>query len=746
VKRRRKPQRKTQRKRRPKSASKLAARRLPVNGSAVAASAVGGDADPLADARIRPLLEGYCRLAGVKQAALAPDHSELKLPPVERPFFRDRETLRVAFSLDALERDPDAEIAVLGSPFLSQLIEAIRARAARRALGLIAPSSPPVPLSPRERGDQSGVDLPIPVRDGTAKPGATNAAVHPVGRLVARVVLRAGAGVEEAVIESDVYDLSAGARVSDDVAGAFQDLEAGRVKPADPSDAGKAAPVPAREPGDLLRLLLSHLQEKSAERVAARHAVAERDLALELARLDRYFESILKEQGDPEAIGTVTALAERRRTEEIRRSQVKAVVHPLQLIEAAVLMQRAEWQLESAHGRHATFNAQRSLSGESAWLLACAHCGRPPAALVICRHDHCGCDECSLRCSVCSEDFCADHGIAHCRVDEQPACDEHVRVCPSCRLQHCTAHEGICAEDGHTACSACLAPCGSCGRVVCNRHAEQSNAEAPKGSRRLCAACLKYCEGGTNEPVGVDEVTQCASCGKSVCTAHQAVCAVDGQVHCSQHLRRADTSRRLVCARHRAGCVEEPSVLFASDEVGACASCGKLVCPGHSAECVADGLRHCLTHLEPLHDATGSYGCVEHRKQCHVDGQAFSLEGVTLCPVCGKDACAQHRAACAHCGRQVCTADLGESRRCATCAQLAAIADPPEEVVTAARAVTGAGGPKASRAWRMARDRSHLVVEVDLGLRRKTVFTLRHGEHVPDSVVKHSLLGSKRRR
>src|SRR2546422_8968205 len=64
--------------------------------------------------------------------------------------------------------------------------------------------------------------------------------------------------------------------------------------------------------------------------------------------LDRYFESILKEQSDPEAIGSVTALAERRRTEEIRRSQVKAVVHPVQLIDATVLMQRAEWQLESA--------------------------------------------------------------------------------------------------------------------------------------------------------------------------------------------------------------------------------------------------------------------------------------------------------------------------------------------------------------------------------------------------------------
>src|SRR5207247_1454481 len=116
-----------------------------------------------------------------------------------------------------------------------------------------------------------------------------------------------------------------------------------------------------------------------------------------------YFESILTEQSDPEAVATVTALAERRRTEEIRRSQVKAIVHPLQLVEATVLMQRAEWQLESAHGRRATFSAQRSLSGESAWLLACPHCGRPPASLVICRHDHCGCDACTSRCSVCAE-------------------------------------------------------------------------------------------------------------------------------------------------------------------------------------------------------------------------------------------------------------------------------------------------------------------------------------------------------
>src|SRR6267378_240058 len=212
----------------------------------------------------------------------------------------------------------------------------------------------------------------------------------------------------------------------------------------------------------------------------------------------------------------------------------------------------------------------------------------------------------------------------------------------------------------------------------------QSGADAPKGSRRLCTQCLKYCEGGTNEPVGVDEVTECVTCGKSVCTAHQAVCAVDGQVHCSQHLRRTDKSRRLVCARHRAGCAEEAMAFFASDEV-------------------------------------------------------------EECPVCGKGACAEHRTACGYCGRQVCTADLPrQSRRCATCAQLAAVADPPDDVVTAARAVAGVG-PKPSRAWRVARDRRHIVVEIDLGFSRKAVFTLRHGTAVPESVVKHSLLGSKRR-
>jgi hypothetical protein len=173
----------------------------------------------------------------------------------------------------------------------------------------------------------------------------------------------------------------------------------------------------------------------------------------------------------------------------------------------------------------------------------------------------------------------------------------------------------------------------------------------------------------------VDEVAPCATCGKSVCTAHQAMCAVDEQVHCSPHLRRADRSRRLVCARHRSACAEEPAALFASDEVAAC-------------------------------------------------------------PICGRSTCELHRAACGYCGRSVCVAELSAESRCATCAQLAAVSDPPEAVVAAALAAAG-GEPQASRRWRIARDKSHVVVEVDLGRKRTAVVTLRHEGGVPDGVVHH---------
>ena len=544
-----------------------------------------------------PLLERYCKLAKVKLLPRGADLYELKLPLSERAHFGDRATVRVALSLEALERDPDAEMAVLGSPFLGALLEAIRTRAGRMSLGMM----PPKDAEGRRRTPNT--ELTVPIRDGTARRRKSQLATHTVGRLLARVVLRAGSVVEESVIESAVIDLATGTRADDQVTAQFADLETRRIKPADPGDVPDAVAVPARPPAEMLQLLLGDLRQQSAERVAARQAGAEQGVAVELERLDRYFASVLAGKTDPDEVRTITALHERRRAEEMRRHQVMAIVHPLQLVEARVLMQRVEWEIRSARGLSARFAAQRPIAGSATWILACPTCGRPPAELVVCVHEvltprpplrsgegereqgHCACDACATRCSVCAADFCADHGIAACRVDEKPACEQHARECPSCRMVHCTAHEGVCAEGEHRACSACLEACGSCGRTVCNRHAEQSRPDAPKGSRRLCAACLRHCEGGTNEPVGMDEVAQCASCGRSVCTAHQAVCAVDEQIQCSRHLRRADGSGRFVCEQHRAACVAEPEAVFAADEVSACPVCGETACAQHQAAC-----------------------------------------------------------------------------------------------------------------------------------------------------------------
>src|SRR6185437_4059786 len=82
--------------------------------------------EPLVDARIRPLLERYAAIAGAQLIDVAEALVELRLPKAERRWFRDRSELRIAFTLDALEREPEAEIAVVGSVFVDQLVTAIR--------------------------------------------------------------------------------------------------------------------------------------------------------------------------------------------------------------------------------------------------------------------------------------------------------------------------------------------------------------------------------------------------------------------------------------------------------------------------------------------------------------------------------------------------------------------------------------------------------------------------------------------
>lgn len=712
-------------------------------GSPVSASEAGFKIeppthDPLSDTRIRHLLARYAALAKATLTEVAPNLLELHVPAGDRPHFGRRDRILVAFSLESLESAPDAEMAVIGSAFVEQLLQAIRARGARLPLGLVAPTF---------SADATAATLNVPITNGSASAPSVRVARHAAGRLLARVLFRAGAVVEEHLVESGWFDLTTGAPLSGDLVECCAALEAGVATPVPASAAGEALISASKPVDELVALMLGDLQRRLADQVKRLGLDAERALAAELARVDGYYRSLLSD-GSLKAAErrTFTAEHERRAAEERRRHQVRAVVHPLQVVESELLVQRAEWMIATPKGRSGRFVAHRALSGRGMWSMSCPACASSVEKLVVCKENHIACGGCGLSCSVCTDEFCRSHGLAACHVDAAPACTEHSRTCVSCRRMHCTAHESECAEGGHLACTACLAACAICARAVCATHAVMTSAESPRGARRLCRECTVYCEGGRSEPVGRDEVERCASCERSVCSLHRAVCAIDQHVHCSTHLRRSDRSRRLVCETHRAACAYEPDAILASDEVGSCATCGAAACDQHAAACVEDGRRHCRTHLLPLKDRPGALACEAHHTVCHVDGVEFSLAGTKVCPVCQRRACAEHTKKCGNCGRSVCTTDWnGAGNKCATCGQLRAWDDPSDSALAAVIEARGGEKPSAKE-WKVARDATHSVIELSHGWTRRTVLAVRHGDNRAEHVMTHSALGSSRKR
>ncbi|MFN2567536.1 MAG: hypothetical protein ABR499_21280, partial [Gemmatimonadaceae bacterium] len=80
------------------------------------------DHDPLSDSRLRPLVERYASVAGAALEEVGPHVFELHVPEDDRCFFDDRDRVLLAFAVGALEQSPDAEMAVVGSPFVDQLL------------------------------------------------------------------------------------------------------------------------------------------------------------------------------------------------------------------------------------------------------------------------------------------------------------------------------------------------------------------------------------------------------------------------------------------------------------------------------------------------------------------------------------------------------------------------------------------------------------------------------------------------
>lgn len=695
--------------------------------------------EPLVDPRIRPLLERYVSAVDAELTEIGQGLVELRLPAAEREWFQDRSSLRIAFTLDALESDPEAEIAVVGSTLVEQLVAAIRARGSRLSHG---------PLKPEHEPDATAAELRIPITNGSASAPRVDVAWHRIVRLIARVVVRAGGEVEEHLLESDFFDATTGIAVPAEVAAQCGTRAAG----AGARGTRSSPRAPSRSTPDLISLGVAALQRSFQPKVARLRQEAARKLREELERIDGYYASLLsdaprREEGDvaeSAARRAVEAEHARRRAEEERRHQVRVIVHPVQLVECELLVQRAKWNVASPRGVHAQLVAERWLNGAGDWSLACPHCAAPnPATLSLCTSAHLACDACGATCGVCAESFCRDHGVGACHVDGRPACAEHARTCSSCQQSYCTEHEAICADGDHAACSACVMECVLCGRSVCAEHAATTAATSPHGERRLCGECVRACEGGSSEPVGADEVTRCTSCEKLVCESHRSACDVDQSVHCSKHLRPTDGTRRLVCENHRDECVLEPGVVFATDEVEACATCGRHVCGEHSNACAEDGQLHCDEDLLKLRNEPGKFLCRGHASVCHVDKGAYRAGDTEQCPVCDKAACKNHLRSCTSCGRTVCVRDFDATQSwCITCARMRELTDPPETLLAAVTAAVGRR-PTPKR-WRSARDATHTVVEVDLGWRKRLVLAVRHDSNAASTGLIHTAMGAQK--
>lgn len=640
--------------------------------------------EPLVDARIRPLLESYVAIVGAQLTTIADGLVELNVPEREQQWFQDRERIRIAFTLDALDRDPAAEIAVAGSPFTEQLITAIRARGSRVSHGQ---------LRPEHAADAATAELRIPITNGRARAVKVDVAWHRVVRLLARIVVRGGSEVEEHLLESGYIDATTGAPVPAELAAQVGALNSARANAAAERKRKRAATpphAPSRPTPDLVSLAMTDLRTSLDAKVQRLREQARRKLQDELERLDSYYASLLADSG-PRGEGETQTAAQRaiaaeharRRAEEERRHQVRAIVHPVQLTECELLVQRAHWELIGKDEARTSLIAERWLNGAGDWSLACPSCGATTmASLSLCKSGHVACDNCASTCGACGEEFCRTHGVAACHVDGRPTCEADARTCSTCGEPYCAAHEATCTDGDHAACAACVAPCAICSRFVCTEHAILTEASAPRGARRLCTECVRTCAGGTSELVGADEVARCATCDEYVC----------------EH---------------------------------------------HSVPCIEDGAEHCREHMLKLRREPGKLVCREHGAICHVDHGAYRIRETQECPVCGKMACKLHHATCGWCGRSVCVHDIhGTAGRCRTCLQLRVSEELSASIVDAV--VAALQLRSASARWKTARDAVHTVVEVELGWTRRVVLLVRHGDTVATVGRTHSALKSRK--
>jgi hypothetical protein len=682
------------------------------------------DCSELVDRDLLSLIADYAKLSGARLNFIEADLIKLEIAPPDARFFGNSREHLLALTINAVERHQTAELPVIGSSFWNQLTMAIRARGHRHIGGVVPITAGGADQSPD-----------IVVSDAQVELVAARREHRRIAIVSAKISLSAGTHVEEELVSSDAIDLTTALPIGKEIGIGFKDLQ-----PVNSIDGVAVAEV--GDSAKLIARMIDGFEREIQHRVSTLQGSASRQLQQELTRIDQYYARLKNEVKDESGAGSAALKAidhehERRRTEETRRHGVRAEIEPVQLLECGIVAETVKWKITGRNGVSTTLVAHRYLSGYGQWDITCPKCGQKPENLCVCRDGHVVGIECSRICSVCHDHFCSEHGYAACAVDGEPVCAQHAEICHSCDRPYCSGHEVACAAGGHLACATCVQLCALCATTVCVKHAIRSGDAAPRGMRILCEDCVVYCEGGTSEPIGRDEATQCHTCANYICERHQVFCVVDNHPHCSKHLRKTDKSRRFVCEAHRAQCDDEPSVIFAADEVERCVQCGSVSCGTHGDRCFEDGAWLCRPHLAPVGDLPHKLACERHRTTCYIDGKTFSLRGTARCDVCQRASCRAHTASCSWCGGSVCVNDMQE-KKCRSCNRLHA-GEIPDQVLAA---MSKLHDRPAAREWLIARDASRYVVQLKLGWSRNLVLVVPHETGEVVRALKHSLLGS----
>lgn len=692
------------------------------------------------------LLSEYVSLAGGELEQ--PEEGLIRFTPAREDVDRFGTVRLIALNPESMDLHPDAEVAIVGSRFVTDLLDAIRQHGTRWNRGYLDPAS--------HLDLADGVPA-LPLRRGTVESANVSTRWVPYGRLTAAASIRIGHEVQDQLVVTGFFNLTNGSPLDAEGMGA---VSAGLSSTALGSQRGAYDVARSLPLTQTLPAMLSDIENGLSATVADAGQTASRALARELKRLETYYGQLVAEARrrptnvSQDAVRAYEGDLERRRVEEIARHQVKVDLRPAQLEVVNILAQEVAYSLRD-DGHTGRLFGHRRLLGEPAWLVICPNCQATPDHWAVCTGGHVLCSSCSTDCSQCAASSCSAHGGGVCTDSDgrtHVLCADHLLSCPSCQGGYCTDHAAECRVGQHTSCLACSRECEACGSTVCRAHSVQTTTGAflpsedlpAERARTLCPACVRFCRGLRDEIRAVDEVDTCKVCGTSVCAEHAGVCTVTGDTQCLSHLTRTDRSRRLVGPHHQARCAAEPDLLFASDEIAPCSECGALFCSEHRVNCYYDGAEFCAEHAVGLRN--GEYSCAEHHGTCVVDKAPAKLSSLLTCPVCASPSCLTHSAECSSCGMPVCANDfLVDSKTCRTCGGLRVVDQPDDRLLDAMAELVPDAGPV--RRWEVGRDASRHVARATISRWGKTVtFVLNHGSNRATSALQHGVIFGRRLR